>query len=1378
MKIRHLLLVLLALTVAMPANAANLSVSDSNDAATPVWYSKEQFYATSSWDSVSTAAALPTYQSGIGLLSNVYINDGSTTEYSESYHALNDITGSDIIVSYDFTLDRVMDDVGFRLLNGKKSVFGIVTKGTGLYLEQPNDELLYLCSYSNSLVYGAITYYVKGELDFKNQRINKIFINGECIAEDKPFANPESKADGFDITTGKESVGILRNTGVFIYGGYHIYETFWDSNGKTPLDWQVYPSRDSVSIRTFNSRNVDRYSLQMDSMASDVKYFKKIDPVSGHIIFEISELQPKKREGLRFAVMSGDNSVFDVTTNGNEFCYTDINGESVPFYDYMDNVWYVLKYDIDLDSSKVDLYLNNKLKQKDIPIKSIYNSVDGVEIFASKNDTELVIDDIAFYNKKETPADYVPEPQKPEKSDDVLIGMQMCPLWTQGKYHKSWDYVLNEYGRLPLMGAYDEGNPEVNDWQIKWMVDHGIDFQYICCYPNIPSSYNRELDPIKPNMLREGDALYNGLFNAKYSDMIKFVPMLENATMKDAAGTILYDTFFEHYVPYYIEYYLKDERCLKIDGRPVMGVLYAKQLVDMFYNVEGNGLESIQNGMNRLRQMCIDAGVGNPYILVSGSKDVLESEYQTYAQYGFDCITEYTLGYRGPKAVQEQNLAKIPLTEKYKIDSVGIAAAGLDPAPWDRDYGCWGTPEEFKESLYTLRDEFIPNISSSVSKKIIIADTWDEYAEGHWLAPTYEYGFAYLDAMRDVLTMSPSEHNDPEPTAQQRERINKLVVQDRKPNRVRVKKPSETIPNDAKLGWHFDNAADISAWSAEGDIQSINEKNGNMIVIPNGNNPTIKVVGLNEDVYDVTYIKLRMKRNSSSDGGYAYWTNNLNGDLDKNKKRVYFSPLTTSASEMTDYYIPVSSNVYWKGKVSELSINLGFISKFDEPFEIESIELLKDSELDKFKLSVDSNIYSLTPAPVIDDDNVMVPLNLVAEAAGATVGWHARENAYTVRKGTNISYIRVGDNFATVNNNVVKINRPAYSVSNTINDDVYVSIDFLALALDMNITWNNSEDTLYANSIIKAQPAENREVLKRYDFKSANDVASFAQMSSVTYGNGLSANSTGNDPQIYLKNVNDIDMSEVKAIKISINSSAASRMKFYFGTAEEPNLNEAKSSSFIPFSAGDNILTVKTSDINTWKGNLTKFRIDPLDTAGSFRIDYIAFLGDEVVTEDVVDMTSCVSVSDIEYCWNFDKNTMLDGWYANKSLADCSVDRGLYYAKIAGSMPAITTCSEIPHTADMISSIEISFKNATPSTSAKLYFITDDMKTWDEEHCFVFETKSNDSSERKYVINTSDNAVWTGKIKKMMFVPSDEKGSISIDYIKLNLNKTDKEGVE
>ncbi|MCF6285378.1 MAG: glycoside hydrolase family 99-like domain-containing protein, partial [Candidatus Hydrogenedentes bacterium] len=69
-----------------------------------------------------------------------------------------------------------------------------------------------------------------------------------------------------------------------------------------------------------------------------------------------------------------------------------------------------------------------------------------------------------------TPVDYVPVPQPVKTSVDVAA--YYFPGWNSPA---KWDPIQRVAPiRKPVLGWYDEANPEIVDWQIKWAVENGI----------------------------------------------------------------------------------------------------------------------------------------------------------------------------------------------------------------------------------------------------------------------------------------------------------------------------------------------------------------------------------------------------------------------------------------------------------------------------------------------------------------------------------------------------------------------------------------------------------------------------------------------------------------------------------------------------------------------------------------------------------------------------------------------------------------------------------------------------------------------------------------------------------------------------------------
>ena len=223
--------------------------------------------------------------------------------------------------------------------------------------------------------------------------------------------------------------------------------------------------------------------------------------------------------------------------------------------------------------------------------------------------------------------------------------MQSCSLWKEGDAYAGWDYVYPFADRRkPFLGWYDEGNPEVADWEIKWQVEHGIDFEQYCWYrPNDAINH-----PIKDGVLEQG--IRDGLFNARYSGLKKFTIMYTN----QGAGDTNPDDWQNHIIPYWIEYFFKDPRYLKIDGKPVLAIYYPDNFLRDFGGVEG-----ARRAIERLREDCVQAGFPGVIVLMelrNANRDVM----QKMKAMGIDYCYAYTWGTarREPPAPGERGPAR------------------------------------------------------------------------------------------------------------------------------------------------------------------------------------------------------------------------------------------------------------------------------------------------------------------------------------------------------------------------------------------------------------------------------------------------------------------------------------------------------------------------------------------------------------------------------------------------------------------------------------------------------------------------------------------------------------------------------------------------
>ncbi|MBR3791214.1 MAG: leucine-rich repeat domain-containing protein, partial [Clostridia bacterium] len=411
--------------------------------------------SNSSWDK-----ALTTENFGTTGWTNLAINDEYNYLPYEAYRSFPEIIDRTVTVDFDFSMNKYMDDTRFSVMNKGDIIVGFITKDTHLYFEQSDGNLIQLAEYTPYTVSDEeAKTYVRAELDLASGIVNYIRVDGDIVAEKISLTKKSNRIDGFDVLTGVKATGKIINRQIRINCDYIVNEDFNNQFGKLPNDWTYELNGSKTSAYEINSRVPDRFSVDVDTTDGDFRAAKSFDNVTGNPVFEIMTLQPNKRDGWRVSLKNGSKSVIEILADGEDFVLKS-GGYYGKFYKYQDNVWYGLKAELDLINSKVSIFVNNKKVLRDIDLDIKDYIIDNIEIEALENSSHFIYDDVKLYMKRIIPDDYVPAPVKPEKEEtDYIMGMQVCNLWTEGQYNKTWDYIKSAPNRLPVFGPYDEGNP-------------------------------------------------------------------------------------------------------------------------------------------------------------------------------------------------------------------------------------------------------------------------------------------------------------------------------------------------------------------------------------------------------------------------------------------------------------------------------------------------------------------------------------------------------------------------------------------------------------------------------------------------------------------------------------------------------------------------------------------------------------------------------------------------------------------------------------------------------------------------------------------------------------------------------------------------------
>ena len=333
---------------------------------------------------------------------------------------------------------------------------------------------------------------------------------------------------------------------------------------------------------------------------------------------------------------------------------------------------------------------------------------------------------------------YVPEPQ-PVKS-----AVEITAIYYPGTEQMSeWDVIAQTCPeRKPLLGWYDEGNPEAIDWQIKWAVEHGISSFCVDWYWN--------------KGFRRLEHWVKGYYKARYRKHLKWYMMYANHNQPGAHST-------EDQIAvtkYWIDNYFKTPEYYMIDGKPVV-CYWAPRNLDRDFIAEAAAKgEELKEGEGLRRAFAIsekmvkEAGLPGIHWQSMGSGGSL---FSSAISYGFVHEARKLAPIAAAKSsglTYDMVMEAIPKRWQAKASRWLPIPTGWDDRPRSfsratiiRDR----TPEKFAAVCRAAREFCDKN-----GVKHAVIHPINEWQEGSYIEPNEEYGFAMYDALRDAFCEKPA----------------------------------------------------------------------------------------------------------------------------------------------------------------------------------------------------------------------------------------------------------------------------------------------------------------------------------------------------------------------------------------------------------------------------------------------------------------------------------------------------------------------------------------------------------------------------------------------------------------------------------------------
>ena len=473
---------------------------------------------------------------------------------------------------------------------------------------------------------------------------------------------------------------------------------------------------------------------------------------------------------------------------------------------------------------------------------------------------------------------YVPEPKPVACKYD--LGAFYFPGWCTSA---RWEPVRGAPNRKPILGWYDEANPECVDWQIKWAVEHGVKFFMVDWYW---SQGNRHLE----------HWVHDAYMKARYRKYLQWAVMWAN---HNAPHTHSADDW-RKVTQYWIDNYFGMPEYYRIDNRPAVFIWAPSGIRrDLKGTAEAAKLYAMSQEMAR------KAGYPGIYFVAMASHESAEA-VATLKSEGYEGSTSYH-GFQFaqrqagsdyfPYAAVLDTAREVWQQEDERaagMQYMPIVDTGWDPRPWHGDktkVALDRTPQRFGELCRAARQ-----YADQTGKRIIAIGPWNEWGEGSYIEPYAEYGFQDLDQLRAAFC----EPGNWPPN---------LVPSDV------GRGPYDLPPFIAKTAWEFNTDGDLEGWGPN-QIADLAAKGGLLTGRTTGSDPVLNMSGLQVDARQMRHVSFRMRADVKGQVE-LFWTTTLA----KMSGRTRIAVEIPGDGEFHDYEVDLGQNSQWRGFVKAFRLD-------------------------------------------------------------------------------------------------------------------------------------------------------------------------------------------------------------------------------------------------------------------------------------------------------------------------------------------------------------------------------------------------------------------------------------------------------------------------
>ncbi len=480
-------------------------------------------------------------------------------------------------------------------------------------------------------------------------------------------------------------------------------------------------------------------------------------------------------------------------------------------------------------------------------------------------------------------AAYVPEPRP--VATDYEIGAFYFPGWSSAV---RWDRILRPAPeRKPVLGWYDEANPECVDWQIKWAVENGISFFMVDWYWSAGS--------------RHLEHWVKAFEKARYRRFLKWCMMWANHNRR---GTHSVEDQ-RAVTRYWIENCFNMPEYYRIDGKPVV-IIWSVANMERDMADKGGARRLLAVSQEEMRK----AGLPDIYFVAMKWPEatVDTALLQRLKDDGFSMTTIYHYMGHGGKAEDPRAYpfdlvvrSSYPFwRERLEADILPFLPAistGWDSRPWhgDRARVVYGRTVP----LFRKICEDAKRFADETGIKRLALGPLNEWGEGSYIEPCKEFGFGMYEAVRDVFGKKPKEGW-----------------------------PVNLAPADVGLGpydlpvetlgkrtvWDFSDGA--QGWGPLMGVSDFKAANGEIHCTTTSRDPAIgTAVGrIRAKKFPYVLIRLRLDKNpEGTDGAQLFWRTSTAAITEGTSYKFK----VINDGKYHDYILPLGETGRWHGRITQ-----------------------------------------------------------------------------------------------------------------------------------------------------------------------------------------------------------------------------------------------------------------------------------------------------------------------------------------------------------------------------------------------------------------------------------------------------------------------------